>query len=160
MKIGIVGAGFVGSAAAYAMVMRGVGTEIVLVDRNHDLAVAQAEDILHATPFAYPMPVNAGDYADLAGSCVVVLAAGANQRPGETRLELLERNAAVFGDIIPHVLEAAPGAILLVATNPVDVMTQVSLGIARRTNPDFPAGGGGGGGGTPANAPLRPPPGP
>jgi L-lactate dehydrogenase len=56
MKIGIVGAGFVGSAAAYAMVMRGVGTEIVLVDRNLDLAVAQAEDILHATPFAYPMP--------------------------------------------------------------------------------------------------------
>ena len=77
----------------------------------------------------------------MAGSCVVVLAAGANQRPGETRLELLERNAAVFGDIIPRVLEAAPQAILLVATNPVDVMTQVSLGIARRTTPDFPAGG-------------------
>lgn len=140
MKIGIVGAGFVGSAAAYAMVMRGVGTEIVLVDRNLDLAVAQAEDIHHATPFAYPMPVNAGDYDALDGSCVVVLAAGANQRPGETRLELLERNAAVFGDIIPRVLKAAPQAILLVATNPVDVMTQISLGIARRTNPDFPVG--------------------
>jgi len=140
MKIGIVGAGFVGSAAAYAMVMRGVGTEIVLVDRNLDLAVAQAEDILHATPFAYPMPVNAGDYEALADSCVVVLVAGANQRPGETRLELLERNAAVFGDVIPRVLEVAPQAVLLVATNPVDVMTQVSLGIARRTTPDFPAG--------------------
>ncbi|EWY41424.1 lactate dehydrogenase [Skermanella stibiiresistens SB22] len=140
MKIGIVGAGFVGSAAAYAMVMRGVGTEIVLVDRNHDLAVAQAEDILHATPFAYPMPVNAGDYGDLAGSCVVVLSAGANQRPGETRLELLERNAAVFGEIIPRVLSSAPDAVLLIATNPVDVMTQVSLEIARRTTPDFPAG--------------------
>ncbi|UEM21880.1 L-lactate dehydrogenase [Skermanella mucosa] len=140
MKIGIVGAGFVGSAAAYAMVMRGVGTEIVLVDRNRDLAAAQAEDILHATPFAYPMPVNAGDYGDLAGSCVVVLAAGANQRPGETRLELLERNAAVFGEIIPDVLSSAPDAILLIATNPVDVMTQVSLDIARRTRPDMPAG--------------------
>lgn len=140
MKIGIVGAGFVGSAAAYAMVMRGVGTEIVLVDRNRDLAAAQAEDILHATPFAYPMPVNAGDYGDLAGSCVVVLAAGANQRPGETRLELLERNAAVFGEIIPQVLSSAPGAILLIATNPVDVMTQVSLDISRRTRPDMPAG--------------------
>jgi L-lactate dehydrogenase len=127
MKIGIVGAGFVGSTAAYAMVMRGVGTEIVLVDRNHDLAVAQAEDIHHATPFAYPMPINAGDYDALADACVVVLAAGANQKPGETRLELLERNAAVFGDIIPRVLKAAPGAILLVATNPVDVMTQISL---------------------------------
>jgi len=139
MKIGIVGAGFVGSTAAYAMMMRGVGTEIVLVDRNMDLAVAQAEDIHHATPFAYPMPINAGDYDALADSCVVVLAAGANQKPGETRLELLERNAAVFRDIIPHVLKAAPGAILLVATNPVDIMTQISLGIARRTMPDVPA---------------------
>jgi L-lactate dehydrogenase len=116
-------------------VMRGVGTEIVLVDRNHDLAVAQAEDIHHATPFAYPMPVNAGGYDALADACVVVLSAGANQKPGETRLELLERNAAVFGDIIPRVLEAAPRAILLVATNPVDVMTQVSLEIARRSTP-------------------------
>jgi L-lactate dehydrogenase len=79
MKIGIVGAGFVGSAAAYAMVMRGVGTEIVLVDRNTELAVAQAEDIHHATPFAYPMSVNAGDYEALADACVVVLSAGANQ---------------------------------------------------------------------------------
>jgi L-lactate dehydrogenase len=139
MKIGIVGAGFVGSAAAYAMVMRGVGTEIMLVDRNRDLADAQAEDILHATPFAYPMPVQAGDYDVLGGTGLVVLAAGANQRPGETRLELLERNAEVFADIIPRVLAAAPEAILLVATNPVDVMTQVSLEVARRKQPDFPA---------------------
>ncbi|WP_343038699.1 lactate/malate family dehydrogenase [Skermanella pratensis] len=71
---------------------------------------------------------------------MVVLAAGANQRPGETRLELLERNAAVFGEIIPSVLSSAPDAILLIATNPVDVMTQVSLDIARRTRPDMPAG--------------------
>lgn len=131
MKIGIVGAGFVGSSAAYAMVMRGVGSEIVLVDRNADLAGAQAQDILHATPFAYALKVRAGSWDDLEGAGIVVLAAGANQRPGETRLELLERNAAVFADIIPRVLAQAPEAVLLVASNPVDIMTQVSARIAR-----------------------------
>jgi L-lactate dehydrogenase len=131
MRIGIVGTGFVGSSAAYAMVMRGVGNEIVLVDRNADLALAQAQDILHATPFAYPVRVRAGDYGDLEGAGIVVLAAGANQRPGESRLELLERNAAVFAEIIPRVLASAPDAVLLIATNPVDIMTQVSARIAR-----------------------------
>ncbi|MFC7332886.1 L-lactate dehydrogenase [Rhodocista pekingensis] len=132
MKIGIVGAGFVGSTAAYAMVMRGVGSEIVLVDRNGELADAQARDILHATPFAYPTKVRAGSYADLDGAGLVVLAAGVNQKPGETRLELLTRNAEIFGGIIPEVLKAAPQTILLVATNPVDVMTQISTVIAAR----------------------------
>jgi len=132
MKIGVVGAGFVGSAAAYAMVMRGTGSEIVLVDRNTDLADAQARDILHATPFAHPVKVRAGDYADLDGAGLVVLAAGVNQKPGESRLDLLSRNAEIFGGIIPEVLKASPGAILLVATNPVDVMTQISTVIAGR----------------------------
>ncbi len=132
MRIGVVGAGNVGSAAAYAMVMRGVGQEIVLVDRNADLADAQARDILHATPFAYPTRVRAGDYPDLRGAGVVVLAAGANQKPGETRLDLLSRNAEIFNAIIPAVLDAAPDAVFLVATNPVDVMTQVSTVIAGR----------------------------
>jgi L-lactate dehydrogenase len=132
MKIGIVGAGNVGSTAAYAMVMRGVGAEIVLVDRNADLADAQARDILHATPFAYPIRVLAGDFAALHGAGIVVLAAGANQKPGETRLDLLARNAAIFNEIIPAVLAAAPDAILLVASNPVDVMTQMASVIAGR----------------------------
>ena len=82
MKIGIVGAGQVGATAAYAMMMRGVVSEIVLVDRNTDLAVAQARDILDATPLADPLRVRAGESADLHGARVVVLAAGANQRPG------------------------------------------------------------------------------
>jgi L-lactate dehydrogenase len=130
MKIGIVGAGAVGSTAAYAMVLRGVGSEIVLIDRNGPLAEAQAQDILHATPLANPVQVRAGGYPDLAGAGIVVLAAGASQRPGESRLELLERNAAVFGEIIPAVLGAAPGAMLLVASNPVDIMTWISTRIA------------------------------
>lgn len=130
MKIGVIGAGMVGATAAYAMVMRGVGREIVLVDRDHKLAEAQAQDITHATPFAYPLPVRAGDYAALEGAGIVVLAAGVGQKPGESRLDLLARNAQVFGDILPGVLAVAPDAVLLVATNPVDVMTQIAARIS------------------------------
>lgn len=126
MKIGIVGAGMVGSCAAFSMVERGVGSEIVLVDRNHSLAEAQAQDILHATPFGHPARVWADDYSGLDGARLVVLSAGVGQKPGETRLQLLERNAAVFAEILPQVLAAAPEAILLVASNPVDVMTLVA----------------------------------
>lgn len=126
MKIGIVGSGLVGATCAYAMVMRGVGREIVLVDLNRQRAGAEADDILHAVPFAHPLNISDGDYADLANCQVVVITAGANQRPGESRLELLGRNAQVFQQIVPQVLENAPQAILLVATNPVDVMTHLA----------------------------------
>ena len=134
MKIGVIGCGQVGAASAYACVLRGVGTELVLVDRNHDLAVAQAEDILHATPFAAPILVRAGDFADLAGAGIVMIAAGAAQKPGETRLDLLKRNADIFADMIPKILDAAPDAILLIASNPVDVMTHMVSSIAARTH--------------------------
>ncbi len=130
MKVGIVGAGMVGSAAAYAMVLRGTASQVVLVDHNPALAAAQAQDILHATPFSHPVHVRAGETAELAGAGVVILAAGVAQKPGETRLQLLERNAAVFAEIIPPVLAAAPEAILLVATNPVDVMTSIAARIS------------------------------
>jgi L-lactate dehydrogenase len=126
MKVGIVGAGNVGSAAAFAIVLRGDANEIVMVDLNHALAQAQAQDILHAAPFAEPVVVRAGTYGDLDGCSVVILTAGVNQRPGETRLQLLGRNAAVFQAVIPQVLEVVPKAILVIATNPVDVMTQVA----------------------------------
>jgi L-lactate dehydrogenase len=130
MKIGIVGAGMVGSAAAYAMVLRGVGSEIILVDLNEKLTLAHAQDITHAAPFAHPVVVRPGSYEDLDGASVVVLTAGVSQKPGETRIQLLGRNAAVFRAIIPKVLEAAPRALLVVATNPVDVMTQIATRIA------------------------------
>jgi L-lactate dehydrogenase len=126
MKVGIVGAGFVGSTAAYALVMRGVGREIVLVDKNANRAVAEADDIRHAVPFANPLEIAAGDHDDLAGCRVVVLCAGVGQRPGETRLQLLQRNADVFHEIVPAVLKHAPEAVLVVATNPVDVMTHLA----------------------------------
>ena len=130
MKIGIVGAGLVGSTAAYALVMSGVGRQIVLVDRNAARSRAEADDLLHAVPFAHPLDVLAGGYADLAGARVVLLTAGVGQRPGETRLELLGRNAAVFREIIPAVLDHAPDAVLVVATNPVDVTTHLAARFA------------------------------
>ncbi len=126
MKVGIIGSGFVGATAAYALVMRGVCREVLLVDVNKTRAAAEADDILHAVPFAHPMTVSAGDYTDLAGSRVVIITAGVSQKPGETRLQLLERNAAIFHQVIPAVLGNAPEAILLVATNPVDVMTHLA----------------------------------
>lgn len=129
-KIGIVGSGFVGSTAAYAMVMAGVGRSITLVDVNRARAQAEADDIRHAVPFAHQVHVSAGDYSDLAGARVVVLTAGVNQRPGETRLELLDRNAAIFHSIVPQVLEHAPDAVLVVATNPVDIMTHLTARFA------------------------------
>jgi L-lactate dehydrogenase len=130
MKIGIVGCGMVGSASAFALVMRGVGREIVLVDKNRARAEAEANDIFHAVPFANPLTVRAGDYPDIAGARVVVIAGGVAQKPGETRLHLLQRNAEVFRQIVPSVLRAAPEAVLLVVTNPVDIMTHLAAHFA------------------------------
>lgn len=126
MKVGVVGTGMVGSTAAYALVMRGVGREIVMVDINRERAQAEADDIFHAVPFAHSLRVTAGGYADLAGSQVVILAAGVSMVPGESRLQLLGRNAGIFRQVVPSVLEHAPDAILVVATNPVDVMTYMA----------------------------------
>jgi L-lactate dehydrogenase len=122
----------VGSASAFALVMRGVGREIVLVDINAARAAAEAEDIFHAVPFAHPLTVRAGGFADRAGSRVVVIAAGVAQKPGETRLQLLQRNAGVFRQIVPSVLRAAPEAVLLVVTNPVDIMAHLAAHFAAR----------------------------
>jgi L-lactate dehydrogenase len=130
MKVGVVGSGLVGATAAYALVMRGVGRKVVLVDKNQGRAVAEADDIRHAVPFAHPLEVRAGDYPDLAGCRVVVVCAGVGQKPGETRLQLLKRNAAVFREVVPAVLKAAPDAVVIVATNPVDVMTHLAARFA------------------------------
>ena len=125
-KIGIIGAGQVGAAAAYAMALQGSASEIILIDRDSALAAAQAEDIAHAIPFAAPSVVRAGPMAALEGADIVVLAAGVAQKPGESRINLLARNAAVFSTILEGVRLHAPDAILLIASNPVDVMTDIA----------------------------------
>ena len=126
MKVGIVGAGMVGSAAGYALALGGTVSRIQLVDINPDLAAAQAQDIAHAVPFNSATVVEAGGYDSLADCGVVILSAGVSQKPGETRLELLGRNAEVFRIVIENVLTHAPDAILLIASNPVDIMTHVA----------------------------------
>jgi L-lactate dehydrogenase len=125
MKIGIIGCGFVGSTGAFAIALVGAATELVLVDLDADLARAHAEDILHATPFSESVRITAGDYSALRNAGLVVLACGVGQKPGESRLELLERNVNVFQTVVPRVLEYTPDTILLIVSNPVDIMTQV-----------------------------------
>jgi L-lactate dehydrogenase len=134
MKIGIVGCGFVGSSGAFAIALEGSANALILVDVNADLARAHAKDILHATPFSRPLRVAAGDYPMLEGADLVVLACGVGQKPGETRLKLLERNVRVFEDVVPRVLEHAPDTILLIVTNPFDIMTQVVMKISGLTS--------------------------
>lgn len=134
MKIGIVGSGMVGATAAFALVMREVGREIVLVDLDQKRAQAEADDIYHAVPFAGQLSISSGRYDALVGCRVVVISAGVGQKPGETRLQLLGRNAAVFRQVIPSILQHAPDAILVVATNPVDIMTHLAARYAAEFN--------------------------
>ncbi len=131
MKVGIIGTGFVGSATGYAMVLRHSCRELVLIDMNKAKAEAEADDIQHATPVSHPVLVSSGNYSDLKNAKVVIITAGVNQRPGETRLDLIGRNVEVFKSIIPNIVENAPDSVILVATNPVDILTTVTERLAK-----------------------------
>jgi len=126
-RVAIVGTGNVGATFAYALLLSGLAAEIVLIDANRAKAEGEAMDLNHAVPFTYPTRVWAGDYPDCAGAVVTVLAAGSNQKPGETRIDLIKRNAAIWREIVPRVVEHNQDGILLVATNPVDVLTYATL---------------------------------
>lgn len=130
MNIGIVGNGLVGSTTAYAIIMRGLGRKIVLVDKDEKRSLAETNDLLHAIPFANPLNVRQGTYEDLAECKLVVIAAGVSQKKGESRLDLLKRNADVFAKVIPAILSVAPKSILVVATNPLDIMTYIATRFA------------------------------
>jgi len=131
MKVGVVGTGMVGSSAAYAIVLLSAASEVVLVDANEKMARAQAEDLLHAGPFLSATRVSYGHHDQLQGAGVVLLCCGVAQRPGETRLQLLQRNADIFREVVPKVVAAAPDAVLVVATNPCDVITGLTANIAK-----------------------------
>lgn len=131
MKVGIIGSGMVGATAAYAIMMRKAASDIVLIDANEKRAIAEAADIQHAVPFAHATDVYAESYEDLKDAKVVVIAAGANQKPGETRLVLMEKNAAIMRDIISKTAAINPNIIFLVATNPVDIITHICITIAK-----------------------------
>jgi L-lactate dehydrogenase len=125
LKASVIGAGFVGSTIAYTLMMRGSASDIVLVDINPEKAAGEAMDISHGAPFVRSTEVIAGDYAATRDSDIVIITAGTNQKPGETRMDLIARNAAIVSDVAKNVAEYSPNAILLVISNPVDVMTYV-----------------------------------
>ncbi len=130
LKIAVVGVGLVGSTYAYALLLSGLAAEIVLIDVNRERAEGEAMDLNHTVPFAHPTKICAGDYSDCEGAAITVIAAGTNQKPGETRLDLVRRNASIFGQIVPQVAAANPDGIIVVATNPVDILTSVTLGLS------------------------------
>lgn len=125
----IIGAGQVGMACAYSMLIQNVLDVMVLVDANQDKLKGEVMDLVHGLPFVEPNVVKAGNLAngDGDGADIVVITAGAKQRSGEGRLDLVQRNVELFRRLIPEVVEHCPEAILLIVTNPVDVMTYVSL---------------------------------
>jgi L-lactate dehydrogenase len=125
-KVVVVGAGQVGSTFAYALLLSGQVGEMVLIDIDRERVEGEVMDLNHAVPLSNPLRIWAGDYSDCAGADVVVVAAGTGQKPGETRLDLVRRNAEIFANIIPRITEHNRQGILLIATNPVDVLSYVS----------------------------------
>jgi L-lactate dehydrogenase len=125
-RVVVVGTGNVGATTAYALLLSGLAAEIVLVDVNKSKAEGEAMDLNHAVPLTRPTRIWAGDYPDCAGAAVVVITAGAAQRPGETRLDLVQRNAKIFQDIVSNVVRYNTDGILLITTNPVDVLSYAS----------------------------------
>lgn len=129
-KVSIIGAGFVGATTAYTLLLSGLVSDIVLVDVNKEKAEGEAMDLNHGVPFVRPVKVTAGDYADCEGSGIVIITAGANQKPGETRIDLVRKNTEVFKSIIPELVKYCSESILLVVTNPVDILTYVTYKIS------------------------------
>ena len=126
-KIVLVGCGQVGATFAYTVLLRGLANELVVIDANPDKAMGDVLDLNHGLMLANPMKITVGAYADCADADVIVITAGAAQRPGETRIDLMSRNVAIFDSIISQVVRYNQSGILLIATNPVDILTQVAL---------------------------------
>lgn len=126
-KAAIIGCGFVGSASAFALMQSGLFSELVLIDAVREKAEGEALDISHGQPFARPIDIYAGDYADIADAAVVIVTAGANQKPGETRLDLVKKNVAIMKSIMDEIRPLNYQGVMLVVANPVDILTQVAI---------------------------------
>ena len=126
-KAAIVGCGFVGSASAFALMESSLFSEIVLIDADKNKAEGEALDISHGLPFAKPMQIYAGDYDDIIDASIAIVTAGAGQKPGETRLDLVKKNVSIFGKIIPEFKKRDFNGILLVVANPVDILTYTAV---------------------------------
>ena len=125
-KVAVIGCGFVGAACAFALMQHGLYSDMVLIDANRARAEGEAEDIAHGLLFAKPMNIRAGDYADAADAAMAVVTAGANQKPGETRLDLVRRNSAIMLSVLGELKKAGFAGNILVVSNPVDVLTRVA----------------------------------
>lgn len=126
-KAAIIGCGFVGSASAFCLMQSGLFSELVLLDANRDKAEGEALDVAHGIPFARPMKIYAGDYDDIADAAIIIVTAGANQKPGETRLDLVQKNVGIFRSIIPEIAKLNFAGILLIVSNPVDILTYTAM---------------------------------
>ena len=126
-KAVIIGCGFVGSASAFSLMQSGLFSEIVLIDSDRAKAEGEALDISHGIPFAKPVRIYAGDYDDIKKASIVIVTAGASQKPGETRLDLVKKNISIFKSIIPEIKKRKFNGILLVVANPVDILTTVAV---------------------------------
>lgn len=130
VKITIVGAGYVGATTAFTLMHSGLVSDLVLLDINRARAEGEAMDLSHAASLGFPLRISAGEVADTRNSVIIIFAAGANQKPGETRLDLVHHNVEIVRQALPPVLEHSPGAIVLMVTNPVDVLTYVAWKIS------------------------------
>ena len=125
-KVAMIGCGFVGSASCFALMQSGLFSEMVLIDANREKAEGEALDISHGLPFASPMQIYAGDYDDIIDAAIIIISAGAGQKPGETRLDLVKKNVGIFQSILPEIAKRNVQGILLVVANPVDILTYVA----------------------------------
>ncbi len=129
-KCAIIGCGFVGSTTAFSLIKNGVFSEMVLIDQNREKAEGEAMDLNHGVPFSKPCKIYAGSYDDISDCYLIIIAAGANQKPGESRIDLVNKNTKILKNIIPEITKRNKECILLILSNPVDILTYITLKIS------------------------------
>ena len=126
-KVAVIGCGFVGATSAFSLIQSGLFSEMVLIDANHEKAVGEAMDLSHGSAYSTPVKIYAGSYDDIVDAGLIVITAGANQKPNETRLDLVKKNVSIFKSIIPEIKNRNCEGILMIVSNPVDILTYVTL---------------------------------